>query len=63
MITKNLQVDALQIKRQGAVALAALLADMTPEQQRRFWEERTRALLQLQQAKRTERRTAETVHQ
>lgn len=50
-ITKK-QVDALTIKRQGAEALAALLADMTSEQQRQFWEGRTRALREHQQAKR-----------
>jgi hypothetical protein len=61
MIHKNRQVDAIQIKRQGTIALAALLADMTPEQQRRFWEERTRVLLQRQQAKRTEHPTEETL--
>ena len=61
MITKNLQVNALQIKRQGAIALAAMLADMTPEQQRRFWEERTQMLLQRQQAKRAERPKGEPI--
>ncbi|HMO60289.1 MAG TPA: hypothetical protein PKA05_21585 [Roseiflexaceae bacterium] len=48
------RVDALKIKRQGAEALAAQLAGMTPEEQRQFWEERTRILRERQAAKRAE---------
>ncbi|MBK9943404.1 MAG: hypothetical protein U0Z44_10435 [Kouleothrix sp.] len=49
------KVDAVMLKRQGALALAAQLATMSPEQQRRFWEDQTRALHERQQAKRAER--------
>jgi hypothetical protein len=47
-------VDALTIKPQGAAALAAQLAGMTAEEQRRFWEERTRVLRERQAAKRAQ---------
>ncbi len=51
------RVDALTIKRQGAAALAAPLAGMTAEEQRRFWEERTRVLRERQAAKRAQQMT------
>jgi hypothetical protein len=48
------KVDAVLLKRQGALALAAQLAEMSPEQQQRFWEEQTRSLRERQHAKRAE---------
>lgn len=48
------RVDVFKLKGQGAAALAAQLAGMTPEEQRQFCEERTRALCERQAAKRAE---------
>lgn len=44
------KVDAVELKRQGALAVAAQLATLTPEQQQRFWEAQTQALRERQQA-------------
>ncbi len=54
------RVDALKLKRQGAAVLAAQLAGMTAEEQRQFWEERTRALRERQAAKRAQEMTIAT---
>ncbi|NWG21658.1 MAG: hypothetical protein HXY39_15215 [Chloroflexi bacterium] len=56
------RVDAPTIKRQGATALAAQLAGMTPAEQRQFWEERSRALRERQAAKRAHDMTT-SVHE
>jgi hypothetical protein len=63
--TTTKRVDALKIKPQGAAALAAQLAGMTPEEQRQFWEERTRALRERQATKRAQQMTiaTTTVHE
>lgn len=48
------KVDAVLLKHQGALALTAQLAGMSPEQQQHFWEEQTHSLRERQQAKRAE---------
>lgn len=40
--------DCVAMKRRGARALRQTLQDMTPEEQRAFWRERTQALRQQQ---------------
>ncbi len=52
---KTAKIDAVLLKRQGALAVATQLAGMSLEQQQRFWEEQTRSLRERQQAKRAER--------
>lgn len=41
--------DCVEMKHQGAAKVQARLAGMTREEQLRYWEERTRELLALQQ--------------
>jgi len=41
--------DCVDMKHQGAAKVQARLAGMTREEQLQYWEERTRALLALQQ--------------
>lgn len=56
------KIDAVALKRQGAQAVAAQLAGMSPEQQQQFWEQQTNALYERQRALRAARVDTHAAH-
>ena len=49
MTNKKKSFDCVDMKHKGAERVQAILAGMTREEQLRYWDERTRELLALQQ--------------